>query len=1337
MQLAANTVSKGFSEAPYLKGWSFLSSIFPKPLTTANEKITKPPSSPNLPKNKEPEHIGNVPLKQSIAPVSIDEDTVEQSIRTAMGSIIMECIHISNSSNNNFNIVIAGGRGIELYLTEYLQNVLSSKEIYEKSFDYDLYVYPKREADRFDVMFHPYYYGSQKRGYIYNYKTRLYEKKGTSPVDPLEWTPYRNFINILNNHLNELGHSYRIDSIINSLRPLDPTGRIINFKKLEYDIVQRQAISGRFVTLHGNKGLWQLYFNIPTHDNINFRIQIIDLKNPIRNVENRGGEIFFEGKLIESRKYQNVLGKVDFGSVTRYVFDRVHPTNARLEIKKNLIVLHPFLLLQDNGPLVGNSKAGRQILGKEYDDIIKKIRGIINAEVTLQYEMDREEFDAATKNLKYKNKYKKRLVRVAFMYYMCMFMNRFPNPMWKQNIEPGDFIRFFNLHLIHDQINNRLVLEDYYIRFPLYFAGETRYKYGYDLFDKKSIKYLFASPGFESGATITNKRLSKMLVDWDKYNELFQVGQRNLDNYLVKKTVVGLLESDETTYKLGDLPFSKTCLKWSASELKMPEFPNFVSLTHGLHPRVKELLALSGNDRKKFFNSIYEDRKGNVYSKWANSAIYFSYNYPPGLFKKDEFFECYRIGPPFSAMFQTTKSMQLGFIDNFPNGSIIFPAAFLATTMLPVQNFKGNLLSLSTIKESIRVGHNLYIIRAKNKGFLFVNRASRFKDEAEIVFHPFSKMRIVKKRWEYIAMYNDVREQESVFNYRKIYVIELELIEETYDEVRSTVANLPVVPKPVAFHGSLPDVSHKPKPGFLSGSLPVALHKSVASPPSAYNQFITEANKYKLPINYGGIDSYLKTIIDNAKIPTDVENVPIGIQQIANLAARDNILKFPPVLMNLWQLNTIGDGTCLIHAFLISTSPTYRQVNGEMKGIIGRYFRKKLYDELLESDPTLESNKTVKILNTNNYLTDEHIDFLMKRFDINILTITTRMQEDKVVPVHLDVIKDLETEKTDKPFIFIHSDGQNHYSSVRDYENKFITTWEEGYNFYSKYNSDELIKAIGERDKAQGQALAQAQAQAQALAQAQAQAQALAKSQPLVTVVSKSPFADIPNKDKTPWPNFFEPFISELSRHLKQNIEQLSTNNVFENFILVQLKAELKATHTVYFNDKYNVDFENHIIENWNLEPENPPIEFYMRGFLSKIKPLITDINIINKVFNNNTNKDVYKYPYNELIPKDVGLTALFRPDLRPEMLKALYMCCHFIINIIQIIIKKNSNKPRLLPETVKELIAEQAKLTDIYFNPYINYNVEEFKEHLIAYHEFATSMNGGKRFTRRAKRKQ
>ena len=111
---------------------------------------------------------------------------------------------------------------------------------------------------------------------------------------------------------------------------------------------------------------------------------------------------------------------------------------------------------------------------------------------------------------------------------------------------------------------------------------------------------------------------------------------------------------------------------------------------------------------------------------------------------------------------------------------------------------------------------------------------------------------------------------------------------------------------------------------------------------------------------------------------------------------------------------TMGDGTCLLHAFLTDVSPTYRSLNRAGKGVVGQAFRRDIYQYLFPSkkevivDPrdlpftkgiAVRKGKDAKgnpriytlardyIGKTDGYLYSEDMKMLAKCFNIRIIAL--------------------------------------------------------------------------------------------------------------------------------------------------------------------------------------------------------------------------------------------------------------------------------------------------------------------------------------------------------------
>lgn len=125
-------------------------------------------------------------------------------------------------------------------------------------------------------------------------------------------------------------------------------------------------------------------------------------------------------------------------------------------------------------------------------------------------------------------------------------------------------------------------------------------------------------------------------------------------------------------------------------------------------------------------------------------------------------------------------------------------------------------------------------------------------------------------------------------------------------------------------------------------------------------------------------------------------------------------------LSKLRTIHTVGDGTCLIHAFLTSTSKNYRRLSYSNKRIAGQEFRENFSEELnIPSDYRI-------------YIDDVGIQNISNIFKYNFLifhyTPSSNLCDIRFVYVGNEIINNY-------PWIMNYNTENNHFSAVMSTEN--------------------------------------------------------------------------------------------------------------------------------------------------------------------------------------------------------------------------------------------------------------------------------------------------------------
>jgi hypothetical protein len=113
------------------------------------------------------------------------------------------------------------------------------------------------------------------------------------------------------------------------------------------------------------------------------------------------------------------------------------------------------------------------------------------------------------------------------------------------------------------------------------------------------------------------------------------------------------------------------------------------------------------------------------------------------------------------------------------------------------------------------------------------------------------------------------------------------------------------------------------------------------------------------------------------------------------------------------KVTTVGDGTCLVHAYLTSTSALYRSIPYAEKSAVGMEVRRRLKLPGSGSD----------------WLGDEHLDAL------NAIANTQLLYINKVSGQTMARV--VSPPNADGPFIIIVNEGSSHYSSVT-YKGQYV-----------------------------------------------------------------------------------------------------------------------------------------------------------------------------------------------------------------------------------------------------------------------------------------------------------
>lgn len=240
--------------------------------------------------------------------------------------------------------------------------------------------------------------------------------------------------------------------------------------------------------------------------------------------------------------------------------------------------------------------------------------------------------------------------------------------------------------------------------------------------------------------------------------------------------------------------------------------------------------------------------------------------------------------------------------------------------------------------------------------------------------------------------------------------------------------------KDIKFMRGLPEPSQAPAPA-PAPTVPV-IEKPIEAPAPAATVPVKEE-----PIQTGGtgeIDNWIKKYVKENNIKLGNETV-IGTGTLIewkDLFKNEN----EEMLKNYNRLQTIGDGSCFIHALFICSSKTYRSiedVNNKTK--IALDFRtevlgKLLPNEYIDNNTFIKENETAEQIrnnfnNLNYYLTDVEIQVISNKYKINFLNFIEPInQEYQINAIFVNNIED--KSKNIFEWVYIYNRLPEHFEAI-------------------------------------------------------------------------------------------------------------------------------------------------------------------------------------------------------------------------------------------------------------------------------------------------------------------
>jgi hypothetical protein len=908
------------------------------------------------------------------------EHEIEKTLLISIQLGMIDIIDKINTTSKDYKLIIAGGRGIEFYLSGLLQNNLEDKNIYDKSFDYDMYVYPMNDDKTY--FYHPSYLFYE--GYKYDEKTTTFVKGGER-INPYHWLPYHTLLLTIREYYAEHtpGSMYHRDDILSALKFLNLSHNVINIDLFEHNLKNGSAFFNEMLILH-DIVVWRVKIRVPLIDGGKQEIELIDLKNSLRYAQKNGfnnlilydknGNTNSEGRYIKMNDKMQQLhlrggfweynNKSDFHSTCILAYPSIGGRYG-----KEIYIPRVSILLRDNSLLIGNEDDGQYILGLEtYLELFKKISDVLGIsyidrnKINFPFTMDPDYKRISKHNSKYTSKYKKRFIRVFCLAYLFNHLfepneNIFPH--WNiQSMSLDKSVTFFSAQIISNS-GTRFIMETH--NKPYLLINNNRFPFAYDIFNNGHVPAYLSSPSLnEAGAKIiipSNPLWGATNVsDWNRVKDIHDISRRNLLRR--KNKQLGNLTQNFSGHQVSYFEVSK---KWSLSAWKSTNFPK--QFADSFDVQLNILMKLSGINKHNFRNNFYKCLGSKTdrldIDLYMFSCLYFSYNYPPDSFDQGTF-TCYRWGLPLSVLLETaSENLTPNKIENLRTGSEIYITRFLSTTMNTFIDLKSPILWLPNVRNVISKGYTLYIFKLKNKGFLYMNEMSFYEEEHEILIPAFTKFKIISRQWKIVPIFASFNKEE-IKNYKQMYCITLEQIEEDYSvftiETPMTMQGVKILP---TGKGWGQDFSHILGGGSLyggggggggGGGIPV-----IIAPPVRV-KFLSHLNEYYI---------FIKNTQNQGKTYLNFElMIRIFIEDLEKIKSAENHkIKMSPLKSNeIQHIDALKNFLEILHESYINSKILYDDNTKIKNGVlyeVNIVLYKKNKDKLDKYIPVLEEMEKI------------------------------------------------------------------------------------------------------------------------------------------------------------------------------------------------------------------------------------------------------------------------------------------------------------------------------------------------------------------------------------------
>ncbi len=756
------------------------------------------------------------------------EDLIEPIIRVQMGNIIYQLLSDSNK-DNGWAYVTCGGRAIEEYLSEELQNRLASTGLYEKSFDYDLAVYPKDNTSDIPI-YHPGYLSVV--GHTYNDVSKTFT--GINPqgsyysTSVYEWIPFKTLMTGLQNMFNDK-NNLNIFHRNDILTALDSLKNVIDINGLDSTLKEGNCFVPHFFMSNG-KCVWRIFFMVPLLNKTTQRIELIDLKNAVRNIEfspsgypvlydknnNRfdGTDVHLNYDAYVRCTYRGGLTNIyahvrsfwfksdESGYNTSLQANTFRPKTescnfvtipTRIVNQLHIYILSPYSLWRDNGSLVGNPENCKDILKEKTDILLYKLQLIFNLSKypsLPNFVGDKDSLKQAKDNIKYTEKYKKRILRVICLELLLNHIEYTGKDYEKTPLFGENIIRYFNLTTFDDTIaiyyNNDIT--------NIYAANTGTKKKGQPVYSYYPVLSFLSDSRLLSMYFLANEKKEDISTVF--YREKNQRFLSDLDSiYFDTKSY--LLKNIRDVAKItlksldgGNVSYEDVGKKWTSTSLT--EKYHWQGLATA-HTYVDTLCSVQ-NTPKKFFQALKPLYKSKGIEAWLYDFIGFSFSseLTSRIYNPDKVYTTYRMTIPMGCFIQKDDgSYMKATIDNLDSGKVINLNKICSTTMNPTfiyqnkTNMDNNpILYLPLVQKSFLYGGTLYKFLCKKAGFMMIDELTAInQNEYEILIAPWAKFKIRSKSITYVAFINDPKtNNECITQYYPMRTITLEQIPFTFEE---------------------------------------------------------------------------------------------------------------------------------------------------------------------------------------------------------------------------------------------------------------------------------------------------------------------------------------------------------------------------------------------------------------------------------------------------------------------------------------------------------------------------------------------------------------------------